>query len=193
LENRPLLTTAELCHDRRFEDRGGLVVVGSHVPKTTVQLNFLVSESSNCLPVELAVADLLESPEAVIGQAIERITTGLNHNQDVVLYTSRDLVSGQDDQDNLRISQTVSECLVNIVQRLEVRPRYLIAKGGITSSDIATRGLGVERARVAGAILPGIPVWELGSEARFPGMYYVVFPGNVGGDEALAQAVAKLG
>ena len=32
----------------------------------------------------------------------------------------------------------------------------------------ATRGLGVKRAMVLGQILPGIPVWEFGSETRFP-------------------------
>jgi uncharacterized protein YgbK (DUF1537 family) len=78
------------------------------------------------------------------------------------------------------------------VQRLEVLPRYLIAKGGITSSDVATRGLGVKRAMVAGQLLPGIPVWQLGAEARFPGLNYIVFPGNVGGPDALLAAVRKL-
>ena len=78
------------------------------------------------------------------------------------------------------------------LRRLEVRPRYLIAKGGITSSDLATRGLGVKRALVLGQILPGVPVWELGPETKFPGLPYVVFPGNVGGPEALQDAVQKL-
>jgi uncharacterized protein YgbK (DUF1537 family) len=83
--------------------------------------------------------------------------------------------------------------LISIVRGLQVRPRFLIAKGGITSSDVATRGLGVRRALVRGQILPGVPVWRLGAEARFPGLDYVVFPGNVGGDTALADAVRKFG
>ena len=65
-------------------------------------------------------------------------------------------------------------------------------KGGITSSDLATKGLGVKRARVQGQIVPGVPVWELGPETKFPGLPYVVFPGNVGGPEALHNAVQKL-
>ena len=80
---------------------------------------------------------------------------------------------------------------MEIVQQLTVRPRYLIAKGGITSSDLATRGLGVKRALVAGQLLPGIPVWRPGAEAKFPELNYVVFPGNVGGPNALAEAVSK--
>ena len=81
---------------------------------------------------------------------------------------------------------------MDIVSRLTIAPRFLVAKGGITSSDLATRALGVRRALVRGQILPGIPVWQLGSEARFPGMNYIVFPGNVGGPEALTQICDSL-
>ena len=73
-----------------------------------------------------------------------------------------------------------------------MRPRYLIAKGGITSSDVATKGLGLKRGIVAGQILPGVPTWRVGDETRFPGMAYIVFPGNVGGPSALTDAVARL-
>lgn len=80
-----------------------------------------------------------------------------------------------------------------LVQLLpEIRPRYLIAKGGITSSDLATKGLGIKRALVPGQILSGVPVWELGSETKFPRLQYVVFPGNVGGPEALVETVNRI-
>jgi uncharacterized protein YgbK (DUF1537 family) len=78
------------------------------------------------------------------------------------------------------------------VHAITTQPRYLIAKGGITSSDVATRGLDVMRAMVLGQVLPGVPVWQLGPESRHPGMVYVVFPGNVGGPEALAEIVSVL-
>ena len=76
---------------------------------------------------------------------------------------------------------------------LETRPRYLLAKGGITSSNVATRGLGIRRALVLGQILPGVPVWQSGPESRYPGLAYIVFPGNVGGADALAKIVRELG
>ena len=82
-----------------------------------------------------------------------------------------------------------SDSLCRIVSGLRARPRFLIAKGGITSSDTATRGLGVRRAMVLGQLLPGVPVWELGPESKFPGMPYVVFPGNVGQPESVAEAI----
>ncbi|HJZ46788.1 MAG TPA: nucleotide-binding domain containing protein, partial [Roseiflexaceae bacterium] len=70
--------------------------------------------------------------------------------------------------------------------------RYLLAKGGITSSDTATHGLHLKRALVLGQILPGVPVWQLGPESRYPGLVYIVFPGNVGGPGALVEVVAAL-
>ncbi len=74
----------------------------------------------------------------------------------------------------------------------ETRPRYLLAKGGITSNDVAVKALRMKRAMVIGQVLPGIAVWESGPEARFPGLKYVVFPGNVGGPGTLADVVDVL-
>jgi uncharacterized protein YgbK (DUF1537 family) len=116
----------------------------------------------------------------------------LKRGRNAVVFTSRDLVSGTDAVASLKIGGQISAALVEVVARLSVQPRYFIAKGGITSSDLATQGLGVKRAMVLGQILPGVPVWELGPETRFPGLPYVVFPGNVGGPQALAEAVALL-
>ena len=101
-------------------------------------------------------------------------------------------VQGSDGRESLEISQIVSASLVELVRELPVRPRFLVAKGGITSSDIATQGLGVQRAIVLGQILPGVPVWQLGPETRFEGLPYVIFPGNVGDENALLEIVVKL-
>lgn len=47
----------------------------------------------------------------------------------------------QDDgKGGLLTGQAVSEALVDVVRMLNVRPRFLIAKGGITSNDVATKG-----------------------------------------------------
>jgi uncharacterized protein YgbK (DUF1537 family) len=75
---------------------------------------------------------------------------------------------------------------------VERRPGFIIAKGGITASDVGTVALGARRALVLGQVRPGIPVWRLGEETRYPGLAYVVFPGNVGGPETLAEVVAEL-
>ncbi|MCB0132090.1 MAG: hypothetical protein KDD78_14625, partial [Caldilineaceae bacterium] len=69
---------------------------------------------------------------------------------------------------------------------------YLLAKGGITSSDLATAGLDIARGWVLGQILPGVPVWQAGPESRYPGLSYIVFPGNVGGPDALTAVCHTL-
>ena len=43
-----------------------------------------------------------------------------------------------------------------------------------------------------GQIQPGIPVWKLGPESRFPGLPYIIFPGNVGSDDTLKKVVKIL-
>jgi uncharacterized protein YgbK (DUF1537 family) len=172
---------------------GGLTVVGSYVPKSTAQLDALLA-NPELVRVEASVADLLNSTRRAleVSRVASQTNLSLAAGRDVVVFTSRQLIAGRDATASLDIGTKVSNALVEVVRRLEVRPRYLIAKGGITSSDLATKGLGVKRARVLGQILPGVPVWELGPETKFPGLPYVVFPGNVGGPESLQDAVLKL-
>lgn len=173
--------------------QGGLTIVGSYVPKTTAQLESLKSQAT-LTKIEIQVDQLLEAStrEQTIDDAIQRMNTALSKKEDVVIYTSRKLVEGSNATNSLAIGNVVSDALVNLTLGLEKSPRYLIAKGGITSSDIATKGLGIRRANVTGQALPGVPVWQLGAETRFAGMNYVVFPGNVGSDEALGQLVSNL-
>jgi uncharacterized protein YgbK (DUF1537 family) len=187
---RPLLTCSDLDMP---ESGGGLIVVGSYVPKTTAQINTLLS-LPEITSVKINVEALLDEnrrQDAIehIAQSAER---ELRNERTVVIYTSRVLVTGNDPESNLSIGSRVSEGLITILGLISTRPRYLIAKGGITSSDVATKGLGVKRALVLGQILPGVPVWQLGPESKYPGMPYVVFPGNVGGPGALAEAVNTL-
>jgi len=172
---------------------GGLFVVGSYVPKTTAQVRAL-REQTDIAPVELGVAGLLAEtgPDAEIEQAANRVNQLLAAGRDVVLYTSRKLITGADAKASLDIGRVVSNSLIRIVADLELQPRYLVAKGGITSSDVATRGLGVRRALISGQVLPGVPVWQLENGSRYPGMSYIVFPGNVGSDKALVTIQQKL-
>ena len=190
LRVRSLLTASELpLGDKRM---GGLIVVGSYVPKTSDQLAELLS-APGLIAVEIAVEELLGSDaEKLVARSLSRVEQGLQSGQTCVLFTSRKLITGHSSAENLRIGATVSATLVAIVNRLQTRPRWLIAKGGITSSDVATRGLNVRRAIVAGQLLPGVPVWRLGPESSFPGLTYVVFPGNVGNSGALKSAVEIL-
>lgn len=186
----PLLTPAALDSGTRL---GGLVVVGSFVPKTTAQLQDL-RQQYPFQEIELDVAVLLDDAQrpARLAEAQRAANRAIADGQDVLLFTSRNLVQGNDARTSLQIGSLVSASLVACVRGLTVRPRYLVAKGGITSSDVATKGLEVRKALVLGQALPGVPVWRLGAESRYPGMVYVVFPGNVGDEHALSAVVAKL-
>ena len=185
---KPLLDRTQLSDHAGL---GGLVVVGSYVPKTTQQLAVLL-QRPNIQAQEINVAELINDPNFQIGPLVQRIDQLLSQNQVVVVYTSRALISGKTNKENLTIGFKVSHILTQIMQSLTVRPRFLVAKGGITSSDIATKGLGVQRAMVMGQVIKGVPVWELGKETKFPGLPYIIFPGNVGTEESLNEVVERL-
>lgn len=167
-------------------ETGALYVVGSYVPRTTEQLK-VVQASERTQTIELRVDHLLRniSRQPEITRVAKEANRALGDGRDVVVFTSRQLVAGEDKNTSLSIARTISDGLVSVVKLISVRPRYLLAKGGITSSDVATNGLSVNRAMVLGQILPGVPIWRLGEESRFPGLSYVVFPGNVGDAQAL--------
>ena len=125
----------------------------------------------------------------VVARTVEALGRG-----NVVVTTSRELVRGTDGASSLDIARQVSQAVVDVVQAILAQrpPRFVIAKGGITSSDVATRGLQIARAMVRGPMLPGIvSLWEpIAGPAT--GIPYIVFAGNVGTDESLADVVDKL-
>ncbi len=166
---------------------GGLIIVGSHVKKTTAQLKQLEMRNAQCAMIEFDVTDL-GSVDAIVRRAEENLSRG----QTTAIYTSRDVLDLGDAEKNLAASVNISDALTSIVRRLNVRPKFLIAKGGITSADVGTKGLGVKRALVLGQVAAGVPVWRLGAESKFPGMSYVIFPGNVGNVDTLRAIVEQL-
>ena len=187
---RPLLRTAEIAAPGSGR---GLVVVGSHVEKTTRQLqNRLAGGRVSAVEVDVGKLLVTDARAAEVSRAARQVETLLAGGKNAVLSTSRVLVTGLTVAENLAIGETIARSLVKIVSSLRERPRWLVAKGGITSSEVATAALGVRRALVLGQALPGVPVWQLGPETRWPGLGYVVFPGNVGGVDALGQLVASL-
>lgn len=189
---RPLLATAEL----RTADAGtgGLLVAGSYVGKTSAQLDALFAACPTLTRVEVAVEELLlpARRDTEIARCTRALDRSLALGRSAALVTSRRLVTGVDASASLAIGESVSSGLVAIVHELATRPCWLVAKGGITSSDLATRALGIRRALVLGQALPGVPVWRTGPESKWPGLAYIVFPGNVGSPTALADLVGAL-
>lgn len=191
--NKALLTRQEMITEDT--GHGGLIIIGSHVKKTTEQLeelkklkdiDFIEFNSHLVLQPDL----FKEETDRVIETAEKLISSG----KTVAVYTSRERLDlGEDKkEEELKLSVAISDAVTSIVTRLQVRPNFLIAKGGITSSDVGTKGLKVKRATVAGQIRPGIPVWRIGDESKYPGMAYVIFPGNVGTKSDLKEVAEML-
>lgn len=175
---------------------GGIIIVGSHVNKTTRQLEALKRSGLPVTFLEFSAESALRpgGPEAEKKRVLQEAEPLIRAGRTVAVYTSRKLLqTGDQDRERLlAVSVGISDALAGIVGELAVRPGFIIAKGGITSSDVGTKGLRVHRATVMGQIKPGIPVWLTGEESRFPHMPYVIFPGNVGDEQTLKEIVAEL-
>jgi uncharacterized protein YgbK (DUF1537 family) len=192
--DKPLLVKEELVPPGNRN--GGIILIGSHVNKTTQQMNALLQSDLPIKPIEFNQHRVLE--ENGLENEVERVLTRaedfIRQGQNVVIYTRRDRFDlDTDDKDaQLAVSVRISDAVTSIIGRLKIRPNFVIAKGGITSSDVATKALRVKKALVLGQILPGVPVWKTGSESTFPDLPYVIFPGNVGSVDALRDAVTTL-
>lgn len=193
ISDKPLLTRSELVSDGIVN--GGIVAVGSHVKKTTDQLYALL-DSGLVTGVEFNVHLVLDDEK--FQQEVERVRTTceelIREGKSVVYYTRRERLDlgVNREEEELKLSVKISDAVTSIVHDLNVRPKYIVAKGGITSSSIGTVGLEVKRALVAGQIKPGIPVWKTGKESKFPDSSYIIFPGNVGTTETLKEVVEVL-
>ena len=189
LEPRPLLTAEDFAS---LPYGCGLIVVGSFVPMSCRQLTHLLKHGG-VHGVELNVNRLLSGDGKL---EVERVTGAANQaireNRDTVIYTSRELVTGETAEESIRIQAGIAGALIGIVRGVSAVPCYILAKGGITSNDIAAKALGVQRAVVVGQIIPGVPVWRLGEGSRFPRMQYIVFPGNVGTETSMTDVVQGL-
>ena len=156
----------------------GIFIVGSHVKKTSEQLSNLLKLSS-VKGIELPINNILNHSDALMSRTLESIKSLSSNGITPVVYTARKEVRIEDAAQRLSLGQTVSEFLVDIVRRLPVCPNYVVAKGGITSHDILTKGLAVKTARVMGQVINSVPCVMT---ERFP---YIIFPGNVGGPRSL--------
>lgn len=175
---------------------GGIVLIGSYVNKSTMQLEDLKQSTLDIEFIEFDTFRVLEpgglGPE--VSRVVEIASKKINNGQTVAIYTSRKLlvVENATKDEQLQIQVKISDAVTSIIGKLKVRPNFIIAKGGITASDVGTKALRVKRALVMGQIKPGIPVWMTREESKFPGMPYIIFPGNVGENSTLTEVVEIL-
>jgi uncharacterized protein YgbK (DUF1537 family) len=194
LEPKAPLTAAELW-PTGSPGGHGLVVVGSHVGLTSRQVQIARSRGG-LTEAELDVATLLDpaSRDAHVEEVTGRIVTALADSE-VLLYSSRSVVRGADAAGSLEIARTVSSAVVEVVRGARTgKPAWVVAKGGITSHDVAVHGRGIRRAEVVGQLLPGqVSVFRpVQAPTEVVGVPYVVFAGNVGDDTTLADVIDLL-
>lgn len=174
----------------------GAVIVGSHVKKTTEQLQKLLPETG-IVGIEVDVAQLLdnslEQPSKLLSQTLERVHAAHDAGKTPVVYTSRQELSFADVQTRLQFGADVSSLLMDIVRGLPTDIGFLISKGGITSNDVLSTGLALTSARLLGQILAGCSMVLTSSDhPQFPNLPLVLFPGNVGDADALVTIYRRL-
>ena len=172
-------------------DARGVVVVGSHVKKSTEQLEALLTLEGT-QGIEIDVERILNGDETQLQELIQCAQQHYEAGLIPVFYTSRREVRIDDVEARQALGIRISRFLVDLVRALPFCPDFLISKGGITSHDILTHSLEVKTARVAGQAAAGIPTLQTTTESPFPEMLYVIFPGNVGAVESLRDVVANI-
>jgi len=185
----------ELMGRYKPTDKTGIILVGSHVKKTTEQLNDLLQESG-IVGIEIDVTRLRDFPEQrnqLLTEALDNINIIRQENKTPVIYTSRQELAFNTIQERLDFGVSVSALLMSIVQQLPRDISFLISKGGITSNDVLSTGLSLRSARLLGQILPGCSMITTAEDhPLFPNLPVVLFPGNVGDTQGLTTAYHRL-
>ena len=193
ISDRPLLRREEMVTGE--SRHGGIIVVGSHTKKTTAQLEALKGvEGIEFIEMN---SDLVLTPGALEEEAAAitaRCSQLIAQGRTCCVSTKRALLTVENDtpEEALLRSVRISDAVQSCVAGLTATPAFVVAKGGITSSDVGVKALRTRRAWVLGQIRPGIPVWRTDEASRFPGVPYVIFPGNVGEESTLREAVELL-
>jgi uncharacterized protein YgbK (DUF1537 family) len=178
----------------------GVILIGSHVAKTSAQLAYL-HKHTDVVPVHVDVERLnvsstrgwTEHAATVADTIITRIGAEHARGKSVAIYTSREELHFPSQLERLAFGERLSAFLMDLVRRLPETIGFLISKGGITSNDVLSTGLNLKQSRVLGQILTGCSVIRCPADhSRYPDLPVVIFPGNVGGEAALAQVYTIL-
>lgn len=174
----------------------GAVIVGSHVKKTTEQLEQLL-QAPGITGIEVEVAQLVdrnpETAKALLESIVAEVHKVFRSGQTAVVYTSRQELTFEDVQTRLDFGEAVSTLLMDVLRRLPEDIGFLISKGGITSNDTLSQGLALQTAYLLGQVIPGVSMVRTDrSHPQFPNLPVVLFPGNVGDATALATVYKRL-
>jgi len=177
LLDRPLLT----------EPAPVLLVCGSHTAGATTQLDEVLRSHG---PAEIvgttaALDDPATEGKTTAGRARARLAAdGL-----AIVASER---TREQDHGTLDHGEKIMTALTTAVAELLPAVDVIVAKGGITSAEVARTGAGARSALVLGQVLPGVSVWRMTARDGRE-ITYVVVPGNVGGPDTLVSVLDALG
>ncbi|MEL6555214.1 MAG: four-carbon acid sugar kinase family protein [Cyanobacteria bacterium J06621_11] len=196
LANLPSQPTAPEAMSKITRSGAGVVVVGSHVKKSSQQLQQLL-QLPDVIGVEIDVNKIKENLKTGHQEQLQAVLTQINEiltaEKTPAIYTSREELQFSNAATRLSFGQAVSALLVDIIQSLPTDISFLISKGGITSNDTLSKGLQLRSARLLGQVIPGVSVViTTADHPQFPNLPVVLFPGNVGNTDALALAYGRL-
>jgi len=171
----------------------GLIIVGSYVELSTIQLNNLL-EISNCNPIELDVFEFFKISSSknnnkrrnlFKNKFLKEIRFSFEKGKTPVLFTSRKFMS-LDYSELFHFYNSLACFIAELVADLKYEIGYLISKGGITTNVILSNGLNADYVYLEGQILTGISVvtYNLKNDAKLP---IVTHPGNIGTKDSLVN------
>jgi len=178
----------------------GLVVIGSYVKLTTLQLNAVLGISL-CKPIEINVyklydcfkhKDNLNQINHLKEKILFSIRSYLSQDDIPVLFTSREIISPRDKNDLIQFQYFLSVFIANIVSAVKNELGYLISKGGITTNTILSEGLHADSVYLEGQILPGVSLVTFNLLKQKGKLPIVTFPGNIGNRMSLVKALEIL-
>ena len=193
IDTKPYLTREELVTDAK--EKGGLILIGSHMKKTTAQLEEL--KKVHGIDFIEFDSDLVLRRDAFAAETARvqaRIDADIDAGVTACVYTRRKVLLLENDTKEAALlrSVAISDAVQSFAANLKTKPAFIIAKGGITSSDVGVKALQAKKALVLGQAAAGIPVWRTGPESKFPGLSYIIFPGNVGTETTLREIAEEL-
>jgi len=171
----------------------GLVIVGSYVELSTIQLKNLL-KISNCKPIELDVFEFFKITSSENNQKrrnlfknkfLKEIRFSFEKGKTPVLFTSRKFMS-LDSSELFNFYNLLAFFIAELVADLKYEIGYLISKGGITTNVILSNGLNADYVYLEGQILTGISVvtCNLKNDEKLP---IVTHPGNIGTKDSLVN------
>lgn len=188
----PQPVTAENMGHYVLNHRPGAIIVGSHVQKSTRQLNQLLT-APGIIALEVDVDRIGHERDRLLTDILKRCQQAHTASLSPVVYTSRAERVFPSQDARMAFGRQVSDFLMDIVAGLPDTLGFLISKGGITSNDVLSIGLKLRTSRVLGQIMPGCSIVRCPADhPRYPHMPVVIFPGNVGDDLALETVYHRL-